>query len=63
MQKPHAELDIGVPVQWMVDPVRPDLCIGVVYEFGLTGERKTVWYTPNRRQPKVFSVVVECPES
>jgi hypothetical protein len=44
---PPSELDIGTPVEWMVDPDRHETILGVTYEFSQTAERKTVWYTPN----------------
>jgi hypothetical protein len=31
----------------------------VTYEFSQTGERKTVWYTPNKRRVKRFVVVTD----
>jgi hypothetical protein len=52
-------IDIGRPVEWMVDPERPDLILGVTYAFAETGARKTVWYTPNKRRAKVYVVVTE----
>lgn len=52
-----AELGVGKPVEWMVDPDRPEKILGVTYEFSNTGERKTVWYTPNKRRTKSFTVV------
>lgn len=51
------QIDIGRPVEWMVDPVRPEVVLGVTYEFSQSATRKTVWYTPNKRRPKSFSVV------
>jgi hypothetical protein len=59
---PLAGLDIGRPVAWMVDPNRREEILGVTYEFSRTGERKTVWYTPNKRKPKVFVTVSEPPK-
>ena len=56
---PPSEFDIGMPVEWMVDPDRPETILGVTYEFSQTGERKTVWYTPNKRRAKRFVVVTE----
>ena len=47
-----ADLDMGKPVEWMVDPDRREIILGVTYEFWQTGERKTVWYTSNKRRPK-----------
>ena len=58
---PPSELDIGTPVEWMVDPDRRETILGVTYEFSQTGERKTVWYTPNKRRPKRFVVVSVLP--
>ena len=54
---PPSEFDIGMPVEWMVDPDRPETILGVTYEFSQTGERKTVWYTPNKRRAKKALVV------
>ena len=54
---PPSELDIGTPVEWMVDPDRRETILGVTYEFSQTGERKTVWYTPNKRRAKRFVVI------
>jgi hypothetical protein len=59
---PPSEFDIGTPVEWMVDPDRRERILGVTYEFSQTGERKTVWYTPNKRRVKVFAVVSDLPE-
>ena len=56
---PPSEFDIGTPVEWMVDPDRPETILGVTYEFSQTGERKTVWYTPNKRRAKKVLVVSE----
>ena len=58
---PPSELDIGTPVEWMVDPDQRARILGVTYEFSQTGERKTVWYTPNKRRPKRFVVVSVLP--
>lgn len=52
-----SEIDIGRPVEWMVDPERNDVVLGVTYEFTETGQRKTVWYTPNKRRAKACIVV------
>ena len=52
-----SEFDIGRPVEWMVDPEQHKTILGVTYEFSQTGERKTVWYTPNKRRAKRFVVV------
>ena len=54
---PMSEIDIGRPVEWMVDPERHDVVLGVTYEFTETGQRKTVWYTPNKRRAKACIVV------
>ena len=51
-----SEFDIGTPVEWMVDPDHRARILGVTYEFSQTGERKTVWYTPNKRRAKRFVV-------
>ena len=59
---PPSELDIGTPVEWMVDPDRREAILGVIYEFRQTGERKTVWYTPNKRRAKRFVVVRDLSE-
>ena len=56
---PPAEFDIGTPVEWMVDPDRRETVLGVIYEFSQTGERKTVWYTPNKRRARRFVVVTD----
>jgi hypothetical protein len=56
---PPSEFDIGTPVEWMVDPDRRGTILGVTYEFSQTGERKTVWYTSNKRRAKGFLVVTE----
>jgi hypothetical protein len=55
--KTSAEPDVGRPVEWMVDPDHRETILGVIYEFSNTGERKTVWYTPNKRRTKSFVVV------
>jgi hypothetical protein len=54
---PPAELDVGKPVAWMVDPDQREKILGVTYEFSQTGERKTVWYTPNKRRPRKLAVM------
>ena len=54
---PTAELDVGRPVEWMVDPDQREKILGVTYEFSHTGERKTVWYTANKRRAKCFIVL------
>ena len=58
---PSSKFDIGTPVEWMVDPDQRARILGVTYEFSQTGERKTVWYTPNKRRPKRFVVVSVLP--
>jgi hypothetical protein len=58
---PPAEIDVGKPVEWMVDPNSRATILGVTYEFSQTGERKTVWYTPNKRRAKDFVVVAVPP--
>lgn len=57
-----AKLDVGRPVEWMVNPDHREKILGVTYEFSHTGERKTVWYTPNKRRAKSF-VVVDVPHA
>jgi hypothetical protein len=57
------EIDIGRPVEWMVDPGRTEIILGVTYVFSTTDERKTVWYTANKRRPKLFTVVREPPKT
>ena len=47
-----SEIDVGKPVEWMVDPDSRETILGVTYEFSQTGLRKTVWYTPNKRRAK-----------
>jgi hypothetical protein len=59
---PTSEFDIGTPVEWMVDPDHRARILGVTYEFSQTGERKTVWYTPNKRRAKRFVVVRDLSE-
>jgi hypothetical protein len=54
---PPSEIDVGKPVEWMVDPANREIILGVTYEFSQTGERKTVWYTPNKRRAKAALVV------
>ena len=54
---PATELDVGKPVEWMVDPDQREKILGVTYEFSHSGERRTVWYTPNKRRAKSFVVV------
>ena len=59
---PPSEFDIGTPVEWMVDPDQRETILGVTYEFSQTGERKTVWYTRNKRRAKRFVIVSDLPE-
>ena len=56
---PPTELNIRTPVEWMVDPDHRARILGVTYEFSQTGERKTVWYTPNKRRAKKALVLSE----
>ena len=56
---PPSEFDVGTPVEWMVDPDRRETILGVTYEFSQTGERKTVWYTRNKRRAKGALVLSE----
>ena len=52
-----AKFDVGRPVEWMVDPDQRETILGVTYEFSHKGERKTVWYTANKRRPRKRAVV------
>jgi hypothetical protein len=54
---PTSEIDIGTPVAWMVDSDEVGIVLGVTYAFSLSGERKTVWYTANKRRAKAFVTV------
>ncbi len=54
-------IDIGRPVEWMVDPEDPTTVLGVTYEFSMTAVRQTVWYTPNKRRPKTSLAVRKMP--
>ena len=54
---PPSGIDVGRPVEWMVDPVEREIILGVTYEFSQTGERKTVWYTSHKRGAKAVLVV------
>ena len=56
---PPSAFDIGTPVEWMVDPDHRETILGVTYTFSQTGERKTVWYTVNKRRAKRFVVVTD----
>lgn len=60
---PPTKIDVGKPVAWMVDPDQRQKILGVTYEFSHTGERKTVWYTPNKRRAKRFVVVTDLQSS
>jgi hypothetical protein len=40
-------INVGRPVEWMVSTETPQHILGVTYLFSLTGERITVWYTPD----------------
>jgi len=51
-----SQLNIGRPVEWMLDPVTREL-LGVTYTFALSGERRSVWYTANKRKPKASLTV------
>ena len=59
---PLSEIDVGKPVEWMVDPDSRTTILGVTYEFSQTGERKTVWYTRNKRRAKAVLVLSELAE-
>ena len=59
---PPSEVDVGKPVEWMVDPESRTTILGVTYEFSQTGERKTVWYTRNKRRAKSVLVLSELAE-
>ena len=59
---PLSDIDVGKPVEWIVDPDRRATILGVTYEFSQTGERKTVWYTPNKRRAKSALVLSELAE-
>lgn len=56
---PTAEPNVGRPVEWMLDPDHREKILGVTYEFSHTGERKTVWYTQNKRRAKNALIVTE----
>jgi hypothetical protein len=55
-------IDVGKPVEWMVDPDQHDKILGVTYEFTLSGIRKTVWYTHNKRRIKAVLILTELAE-
>jgi hypothetical protein len=38
-------INIGRPVEWMLDLHDPGRILGVTYQFSRSGERLTVWYT------------------
>ena len=59
---PPSEIDVGKPVEWMVDPESRTTILGVTYVFSQTGERKTVWYTRNKRRAKAVLVLSELAE-
>ena len=59
---PPSEIDVGKPVECMVDPESRATILGVTYEFSQTGERKTVWYTRNKRRAKAVLVLSELAE-
>lgn len=52
-------INVGRPVEWMVGKEEPQRILGVTYLFSLTGERITVWYTPNG-MPAENTVRVTC---
>ena len=54
-----AALDVGRPVEWMVDPDHREKILGVTYEFSHTRTRKTVWYTANKRRVTNALLVTE----
>jgi hypothetical protein len=56
-----SEINIGTPVEWMVDPDEAAIVLGVTYAFSLTGERKTVWYTANKRRAKRVLFLTQLP--
>jgi hypothetical protein len=58
---PTSEINIGTPVEWMVDPDKATIVLGVTYAFSLTGERKTVWYTANKQRAKRVLFVTQLP--
>ena len=59
---PPSDIDVGKPVERMVDPDSRTTILGVTYEFRQSGERKTVWYTPNKRRAKSVLVLSELTE-
>lgn len=52
-------INVGRPVEWMVVTEAPRRVLGVTYLFSLTGERITVWYTPDG-MPTENTVRVTC---
>ncbi len=52
-------IDVGKPIEWMVDPDQHDKILGVTYEFNLSGIRKTVWYTHNKGRIKTVLILTE----
>lgn len=50
-------INIGKPIAWMLDQATGLQVLGVTYEFTLTGERISVWYTENSAAPKEFRTV------
>jgi hypothetical protein len=59
---PPSDIDVGTPVEWMVDPDRRETILGVTYEFSQTGERRIVWYTRNKRRAKAVLILNELAE-
>lgn len=57
MTEERKRINVGIPVQWMVDPENPEKALGVVYEFSETGERKTVWYTPGGKPARNAKII------
>jgi hypothetical protein len=45
MARAGEEINIGRPVEWMLDLQDPGQILGVTYLFSRSGERLTVWYT------------------
>lgn len=56
-------IDVGRPVEWMLDPMNPAEVLGVTYLFSETSARHTVWYTTNKRRPKGYVTVSTAPEA
>ena len=59
---PPSEIDVGKPVEWVVDPVICTAILEGTYEFSQSGVRKTVWYTPNNWRAKLALVLSELAE-